>query len=55
MLLLFALLLAMGWGYNQVFTGRAVLVICALALLGFVSLGLARLYALIAKKLLPKD
>jgi hypothetical protein len=37
------------------FTGRALLVICTLALLGLVSLGLARLYERIAKKLLPKE
>jgi hypothetical protein len=35
-------------------TGRALLVICALALLGLVSLGLARLYERIAHKLFPK-
>lgn len=36
------------------FTGRAFLVIGTLALLGLVSLGLARLYERIAHKLFPK-
>jgi hypothetical protein len=36
------------------FTGRALLVICTLALLGLVSLGLARLYQRIADKLFAK-
>ena len=36
------------------FTLRALLVICALALLGLVSFGLARLYERIAHKLSPK-
>ena len=35
-------------------TGRALLVVCTLALLGLVSLGLARLYERIAHKLFPK-
>lgn len=37
------------------FTLRALLVICALASLGLVSLGLARLYEWIAHKLFPKS
>ena len=36
------------------FNGRALLVICTLALLGLVSLGLARLYQRIADKLFAK-
>jgi hypothetical protein len=35
-------------------TARALLVICSLGVLGLVSLGLARIYELIARRLFPK-
>ena len=52
--LAWALILAGIAVVEENFTGRAFLVICALALLGLVSLGLARLYQRIADKIFAK-